>query len=641
MKFTMRFYSLVFMLAYFGCKTFATDSYSLNPDSLASVIGKYIVTGQNDSAKIALKTLKPTYKQYNHIKRITTQPVLSYEDITSVYNNLLNNQVLSLFDINKGCEKLIQNNKPFKHPINEGYIKIQGLRIDYLTLLNLMPEATIVHESLEHYLSLYSKEDSLYQYGKFHLNTLPNVLALIETDYTKMEAIYKDNRAIAYFLNNPSLKIRANNHYIPALVSQNLPKESIKLCKENLELDKTLPNHSDSYWETVRQLIIASLYQYKIKADTINHTQIKEWMSILHNFKDSPPIRIENYSSYLKYLILLDINSKHFKEVLAFFNVDNLIELCRFFEAESEKGLTTLSLNYFLKDAASTLEHFGYLKEALAYRKKSGRLFKKIYTKDLTEQLSKNRTKLLEKEHQYELDILNEKNKITYYLSVALLIIVLLLAWIVYIQINSNKKLKQSDSEKLLLLKEIHHRIKNNFQLASGFLHLQFKGIKDQTIQQYINQWDTRVKSIIAVHQSLYQNDTLYIYLNAHTKTILNTIAQIYPDIKTNINIDIPDNYILDNDTAVNVGLILNELMTNAIKYGSKNNVLDIHITCSQYPTHYELNFKDNGNNFNPHSAETKSFGFRLINRLSKQMDGSFAYHNGFTVCFKDTSQKK
>jgi two-component sensor histidine kinase len=217
--------------------------------------------------------------------------------------------------------------------------------------------------------------------------------------------------------------------------------------------------------------------------------------------------------------------------------------------------------------------------------------------------------------------------------------------------ITQQKKLvDQQNEEKELLLKEIHHRVKNNLQIISSLLDLQSSKIDDDAARSAIADGQSRVKSMALIHHKLYQHE------NIATINIKEYIGQLFDQIMAtltatppNLVLEIDEEVSFDIDTAIPLGLILNELLTNACKYAfeeGKEGELSI---CLEQKTagDYSLKVKDNGNgmpaDFN--LAKARSLGLRLVRRLSKQLLGKATYKNDNGACFciefKNTALRK
>lgn len=205
--------------------------------------------------------------------------------------------------------------------------------------------------------------------------------------------------------------------------------------------------------------------------------------------------------------------------------------------------------------------------------------------------------------------------------------------------------------EKDVLLKEIHHRVKNNLQVISNLLDLQSNEYNDSKTQSAFNEAKARVQSIALIHQNLYRHDNLSgIELHQFINELVTLLKQLFDTEgkKVMLHNNVRHTH-LDIDTAVPLGLILNELLTNAHKYAfNDRNEGNIYIGLVQLQQGvYELNVRDDGpglpqdTSFN--SAST--LGLRMVRRLAVQLMGNvtYTYNDGssFTVRFKDHVARK
>ncbi len=216
---------------------------------------------------------------------------------------------------------------------------------------------------------------------------------------------------------------------------------------------------------------------------------------------------------------------------------------------------------------------------------------------------------------------------------------------------SRTRELRQSLTEKEVLLKEIHHRVKNNLQTITSLLDLQGRGISDDAAKSAIQDGQNRVRSIALIHQNLYQNESLG---NIEFSSFMNELTQSVKNVflktgsKFNFTNHIPETF-LDIDTALPLGMIANELLTNSFKYGfSKDNSLhiDVYLKSSGNGVFiFELHDRGGGlpPEFNLHKA--KGLGMRLVNRLSQQLHGKLNYRydrgSSFEISFKDTQTRK
>ena len=203
---------------------------------------------------------------------------------------------------------------------------------------------------------------------------------------------------------------------------------------------------------------------------------------------------------------------------------------------------------------------------------------------------------------------------------------------------NKNNLLDKRNAENELLMREIHHRVKNNLEIVSGLLALQSAQITDVDTKEAIIEGQNRVNSIGIVHQKLYQGTQLGAiemkdYMLNLSESILDSFG-IEDRITLSLEMDKLD---LDIDTAIPLGLIINELFTNAIKYAFPNHENGtITIQLEKQPNHnLYLNFADNGVG---KSGEIKGTGFgsQLINLLTRQLNGKMeeTYQNGTAISF-------
>lgn len=189
--------------------------------------------------------------------------------------------------------------------------------------------------------------------------------------------------------------------------------------------------------------------------------------------------------------------------------------------------------------------------------------------------------------------------------------------------------LKTSLEEKEVLLREIHHRVKNNLQIISSLLNLQTVYINDEEALNLFKESQNRVRSMSMIHESLYQSrDLAHIDFSVYISRLSNELLSSYGvninfiSLKTDL-----ENIFLDINTAIPCGLIITELFTNSIKYAFPNGRKGI----------INIKFKrDNGDNFilevsddgvglpeDVDIKKTKSLGMRLVNSLVDQLDGT------------------
>lgn len=193
---------------------------------------------------------------------------------------------------------------------------------------------------------------------------------------------------------------------------------------------------------------------------------------------------------------------------------------------------------------------------------------------------------------------------------------------------EAEDKIKSSLKEKELLLQEVHHRVKNNLQIISSLLNLQASYINDEKDLEIFKDSQSRVKSMAFIHEQLYKSsDFTNINFNNYIHNLLAYLSYSHnldPEkIKMNINVE---NITLDINTAIPCGLIINELVTNSIKYAfpsGRSGTINIELY-SDYEDEYVLIVGDDGIGLpvDIDFKNTDSLGLQLVNSLSKQLEG-------------------
>ncbi|AUB57493.1 MULTISPECIES: histidine kinase dimerization/phosphoacceptor domain -containing protein [Methanobacterium] len=213
---------------------------------------------------------------------------------------------------------------------------------------------------------------------------------------------------------------------------------------------------------------------------------------------------------------------------------------------------------------------------------------------------------------------------------------------------NAEKKLKKSLKEKEILLKEIHHRVKNNLMIISSLLNLQSHYIKDKEALDVFRESQNRAKSMALIHERLYQStDLKNIDFGDYIRSLTTDLyhSMVSDPGRVNLDLDLEDVKI-DINTVVPLGLIVNELVTNSMKYAFPDDECG-HIKVELHHEHENvvLRVSDNGVGF-PRDVDyknTNSLGLQLVNNLIIQIDGELELDNNqgttFTIRFKEQKE--
>ncbi len=357
--------------------------------------------------------------------------------------------------------------------------------------------------------------------------------------------------------------------------------------------------------------------------------------------------------AYQNHLIALEIREglhSHYNRDESRISVSSMLnKMGRYEEAirYAEKIFDNVDLQHSLTHQQSAHEilseshkALGNYKLSLQHHEEFKNISDSIYNKEQLDQITEKDAKFERAEQENKIALLNaeksatdkilrQKNR-TIALGGISLLLISLLSFALYRllgKVNVQKgMLTGALKDKDVLIKEIHHRVKNNLQLVSSLLSLQSKTIDDPTVAGAIQAGKSRVRSMALIHQDLYQRDNLTaVNVNSYLEELCTELLDTYniDDSHIELNLDIVD-INLDIDTIIPLGLIINELITNSIKYafpnGQKGN---INVELRHHKEKLILKVEDDGVGYEAGATEKSgSFGTTLIKALSKQLKG-------------------
>ncbi len=208
---------------------------------------------------------------------------------------------------------------------------------------------------------------------------------------------------------------------------------------------------------------------------------------------------------------------------------------------------------------------------------------------------------------------------------------------------RKNARIGVQLKEKELLLREIHHRVKNNLQTVSSLLSIQGRAITDEKAKQAVNDGRLRVKSMALIHQDLYrEGDLTGVRMPAYVHKLAHSLIASYASAdRVRLESEVAD-IVLDVDTAVPIGLVLNELVTNALKYawpGERSGVL--RIVLRPHGDALELAVADDGVGMPPDgAAQGTGFGLDMVRTFAGKLKAEWAVHNGPGTTVRMTIRK-
>lgn len=263
----------------------------------------------------------------------------------------------------------------------------------------------------------------------------------------------------------------------------------------------------------------------------------------------------------------------------------------------------------------------------------------------------------LEQESQIQ-KLLGERQRSQIYLSSGGFALFLIVAFVFYNRSRlkhkanrmletKNQLIEKQHQEKEMLLKEIHHRVKNNLQIISSLLSMQTRGMHDTKMIDAMKESQSRVKTMALIHEKLYQYDNLArINMKEYMKELSDFLSQTYCSEKEIKVIIETNDVLLDLDTAVPLGLITNELLTNAHKYAFQDmDKGEIKIMLKTIEKNgYNLIISDTGKGMDKDIdiSKSSSLGLKLVRTLIKQISGdlSITVNPGatFSILFRENT---
>ncbi len=389
-------------------------------------------------------------------------------------------------------------------------------------------------------------------------------------------------------------------------------------------------------------------------------TDIGEMLTNLKAYKEAEQYLLEAY-------YILDSLKTKDNKLIVLSALSNLYVESGQYNKAIERGRTLLYLadqyksKIFLRNAykvlSETAEKKGQTDTALVYYKNYKRWNDSVFNdnKERTIANAESKAKLtIQAKENEQLKVSNTRLRNNSLLAAAVACILLLTALVIVFAYRKIKQknlalelqkqvIEKQSGEKGLLLKEIHHRVKNNLQVVSSLLNLQAASITDQEAIDALMASQKRVKAISLIHQNLYGFEELStVSFALYIHELYNDLRQLYN--KGNIELICstePENLVFDIEKSVPLGLIMNEVMINALKYAfEKQEQGIITISCkAEADGQLMLRIADNGiglpKPFDSHEAD--SLGFRIIRELTRQLKGTVSceVNNGTIYVFR------
>ena len=205
-------------------------------------------------------------------------------------------------------------------------------------------------------------------------------------------------------------------------------------------------------------------------------------------------------------------------------------------------------------------------------------------------------------------------------------------------RVRAEERIKRSLQEKEILLKEIHHRVKNNLQVISSLLNLQSEYLSDRRGTEMFMESQHRVKSMALIHEKLYLSEDLArLDFADYVQALATSLFQSYRiSPKVDLRVDVED-VSLGIDQAIPCGLIINELVSNSLKHAFADGGGELRIDLRQREQAVSLEISDDGVGLpsDVDVQDSKSLGLKLVNILVGQLKGSMQVHRESGTQFK------
>ncbi|MBL4643642.1 MAG: sensor histidine kinase [Flavobacteriaceae bacterium] len=420
-----------------------------------------------------------------------------------------------------------------------------------------------------------------------------------------------------------------------------LSKKCIQIAKEIKEYKLLIYSYNElAYvYETQNKKKLSVAYYFKAYDIAKKLDLGVETCDVLYNISRQESLRVE------RSLTPSDKkNFKAYKKVRNYF-IEGLKLATKINYLEKQKDFSKMLFESFFRTSQ--------FEEAMKYNQIYYDFKHQMIEEDKRMEIAKIDASYLDKKKDDKIRGNESKIKIQYFVltSFAILLTILFFFFIkskkdrTNIQAQKNR-IEEIVVQKTMLLKEIHHRVKNNLQLISGLLYLQVVKHKNKEVSAMVEESQKHINSIALVHEMLYKDDTLsLVSMEQYLKELGARLLQVSPQelIKYNLkvlNVSLPVDY------ATTLGLVLNELVTNSLKYAFTTQEGIVSVSLEELAVNeYNFIYSDNGigcdliEEFN----EGKTLGQKLIKMLAEEIEAELTIKNekGLTYTFKFKTKLK
>ncbi|HEY4150341.1 MAG TPA: sensor histidine kinase [Chitinophagaceae bacterium] len=449
-------------------------------------------------------------------------------------------------------------------------------------------------------------------------------------------------------------------------------KGTIEYLQKAMDLTQEAVRIADEL-KSNRELVICLNERGVVVRDYSRHTGKKEWMDtaaamytraigIVEQtgarkqedlgklYNNISQVYIEYYHDYpraLKYLFkAVDFNMANKNQYSLTYNYANICEAyLQLHDYKNAKlyGATMLNTAKTVKAAHRIMSAYAKLgsvsremKEydsALYYTDLHAVISDSLNNETKTSQIAEMQTRFETKQKEAEIGALNQSNTLKNRQLWVALIVALILGGLLLVLVWQKKTLQKQKQQIIeqsnrlqWLMKELHHRVKNNLQVVASLLNMQNHQLKNEESKTAIKESRLRVQAMSLIHQRLYQmEDVTSVNFRSYMNDLANMLVKAYGFIPENIDLQVSiEKEYLDVDTAMPLALLANEIITNSFKYAYKEVSRPLlGISLKNSDRQLQLSISDNGPGMTDTNKET-GFGKKLIGILTRQLKAKY-----------------
>ncbi|PWH84859.1 tetratricopeptide repeat-containing sensor histidine kinase [Brumimicrobium oceani] len=575
--------------------------------------------------EIGVEVLKNTPFNVSHSKEQQVTMARVYTFLGAGYYGK-NDLAQSVYYFNKAAEIFKSNNVKFEYAR-----ALNNMAIIYIKIGNQTNSLRSLHEATAIFLDIKDSSSAALGY---------NSLAKIYRDQGDLERTkeYLDKALkIVRKISNPDVLASVLNSTAGLKKEMGDLEEALSLYREALSFS----NNAKS--EMKAALILNNL--------GVIHKDMGELSEAKHYFERAYQIAVDNESDFGEVFTLVNLADYYFLSQ----NYDKAFTLANDAYQLSER---TINNEGKLKSVKMLIKLFEFQEdwEKTAFYQKKLIRYNDMREKQIIEQISYQETirykvekeQIIAKNKEAQALLLREKELQRlnfYYILLGIVFVVLITSsLVIYAQLRDskevNKNISKQSEERKLLLQEVHHRVKNNFQIVSSMLRLQSYNLDNEVLRQNFEEAVNRINAMAIVHDVIYRQEK---FKDIDSKTYLEKLIKSLRrsgDSRILITID-SEEIPFKIETLINLGIALNELITNSFKHAFNHEIAQPKIKISLRrieEKNFELIYKDNGIGISKGAYES-SFGMELIETIISNFDGevTFAPEDNWSTLIKIT----